>query len=191
MTDFTAMEQQLQKLLDTLKVNREKVPLETLKTYYQVPYEALKAEIGKAVRDFTIAVVGHHLLVNPYLPLEEQLATVRHTVSASRIPSEISKSITKDYDIATIYRLALALRKEVEDALWLYINRETCLVADLFHLEEPPVIYNTLTKHIYEDGQWQYAPMDLKGKLLIYQRETAARKTCGSPTEGEEKCQKN
>ena len=70
--------------------------------------------------------------------------------------------------------MALKLREEIETALWPYIDRETCLVADLADIEKPPVIYNTLTRQVYQDGEWKDHPLDLRGKLLIYRKQEDA-----------------
>ena len=60
----------------------------------------------------------------------------RIAIDHSRIPKEIGRSITRDYDVPKIHRMALKLREEIETALWPYIDRETCLVADLADIEK-------------------------------------------------------
>ena len=42
------------------------------------------------------------------------------------------------------------------------------LMADLDDIEKEPIIYNTLTKQVYENDHWIDRELDLKGKLLIY-----------------------
>ena len=174
MSDIYTLGGNLQRLLSTLKINRERVPLETLKSVYRVPYEELKAQIRENVQEFVLLVACHHLLINPDYSAEEQTAVVQTVIEHSRIPKEISKSLTRDYDVAKIHQMAMKLREEIEAALWPYINRETCLVADLEELEKTPVIYNTLTRQIYQDGVWIDQPLDLWGKLLIYSKQEDA-----------------
>ena len=174
MSDIYTLGGNLQRLLSTLKINRERVPLETLKSVYRVPYEELKAQIRENVQEFVLLVACHHLLINPDYSAEEQTAVVQAVIEHSRIPKEISKSLTRDYDVAKIHQMAMKLREEIEAALWPYINRETCLVADLEELEKTPVIYNTLTRQIYQDGVWIDQPLDLWGKLLIYSKQEDA-----------------
>ena len=70
--------------------------------------------------------------------------------------------------------MELKLREEIEAALWPYIDRETCLVADLADIEKTPVIYNTLTRQVYQDGGWIDQPLDLRGTLLIYRKQEDA-----------------
>lgn len=171
MTDIKDMESSLQKLLSTLKINREKVPLETLKSVYRIPYEELKAQIKEQVQTFVLHIACHHLLINPKYPLDEQTAVVQSVVDQSCIPKEISHSLSKDYDVQKIYQLALRLRQEIENALWPYIDQETCLVTDLENPDQTPVIYNALMKQIYQDGHWLSVTLDLQGKLLIYPKQ--------------------
>ena len=99
---------------------------------------------------------------------------VQDAIDHSRIPKEIGRSITRDYDVPKIHRMALKLREEIEAALWPYIDRETCLVADLADIEKTPVIYNTLTRQVYQDGEWKDHPLDLRGTLLIYRKQEDA-----------------
>lgn len=35
-------------------------------------------------------------------------------------------------------------------------------------IEDTPIIYNTITQKVYENGQWSKQDLDLHGKLLIY-----------------------
>ena len=148
MTDIYERGSSLQKLLSTLKLNRERVPLETLKSVYRIPYEELKAQIRESVQEFVLLVACHHLLINPNFSLDEQTAVVQAAIDRSRMPKEIGKSLTRDYDVSKIHRMALKLREEIEAALWPYIDRETCLVADLADIEKTPVIYNTFKRRI-------------------------------------------
>ena len=174
MSDIYTLGGSLQRLLSTLKINRERVPLETLKSVYRVPYEELKAQIRETVQEFVLLVACSHLLINPDYPPEEQTAVAQDAVDRSQIPKEIGKSLTRDYDVAKIHQMALKLREEIEAALWPYINQKTCLVADLEDLEKTPIIYNTLTRQIYQDGVWIDQPLDLWGKLLIYSKQEDA-----------------
>ena len=54
------------------------------------------------------------------------------------------------------------------DALYPYIALQDCLVVDMERIEDTPIIYNTITQKVYENGQWSKQDLDLHGKLLIY-----------------------
>lgn len=62
----------------------------------------------------------------------------------------------------------LPLRTYIEDALYPYIALQDCLVVDMERIEDTPIIYNTITQKVYENGQWSKQDLDLHGKLLIY-----------------------
>ena len=74
LSDIYTLGGSLQRLLSTLKINRERVPLETLKSVYRVPYEELKAQIREGVQEFVLLVACGHLLINPDYPPDEQTA---------------------------------------------------------------------------------------------------------------------
>ena len=92
MTDIYERGSSLQKLLSTLKLNRERVPLETLKSVYRIPYEELKAQIRESVQEFVLLVACHHLLINPNFSLDEQTAVVQAAIDRSRIQRRLEKA---------------------------------------------------------------------------------------------------
>lgn len=57
-----------------------------------------------------------------------------------------------------LHRAAQLLEAEFQD----------CLVVDMERIEDTPIIYNTITQKVYENGQWSKQDLDLHGKLLIY-----------------------
>lgn len=158
----------LDKLLSTLKKNRENVPLETLKTYYRIPYESLIRQINETASDFVKMIVTDRLLINPDVSVDEQAAVINQTIQESGMLRQMGRTLYKTYDVQLLHQMALELRKRVEDALYPYIALKDCLVADLFDVEKTPIIYNTITKKVYENDTWVDQELDLTGKLLIY-----------------------
>lgn len=77
-------------------------------------------------------------------------------------------TLSKLYDVELLHRQALKLRTYIEDALYPYIALQDCLVVDMERIEDTPIIYNTITQKVYENGQWSKQDLDLHGKLLIY-----------------------
>ena len=92
LSDIYTLGGSLQRLLSTLKINRERVPLETLKSVYRVPYEELKAQIREGVQEFVLLVACSHLLINPDYPPDEQTAVAQDAVDRSRIPKGRDRS---------------------------------------------------------------------------------------------------
>lgn len=158
----------LQKLLSTLKKNREKIPLEMLKSYYQQPYEALLCQINEAATAFVKAVLADQLILNPDVPIDTQAAVINQTIADSAMEKQMSSCISQSYSTKQLYQLALELREKVDKALWPYISLKTCLVFDMDDPDAEPVIYNTLTGQIYREGIWEKQDINLWGKFLIY-----------------------
>lgn len=168
LTKILELESSLQKLLSTLKKNREKVPLEVLKSFYQQPYYALVGQINETATAFVKAVLTDRLILNPDIPIEEQAAVINRVIADSGMARQMSSCISRTYDASQLYQMALELRREIECALWPYVNLKTCLVFDLDNPEAEPVTYNTLTKQIFRDGIWFYQELDLGWKFLYY-----------------------
>ena len=155
-------------LLSTLKKNREYVPLEILQTQYRIPYESLKKQIGDTATAFVKEITLSKLMINPDVSLEEQISVIQQTITTSGMLKEMSYTLSKLYDVELLHRQALKLRTYIEDALYPYIALQDCLVVDMERIEDTPIIYNTITQKVYENGQWSKQDLDLHGKLLIY-----------------------
>ena len=97
----------------------------------------------------------------PYETLKKQIGD-----TATAFVKEIT--LSKLYDVELLHRQALKLRTYIEDALYPYIALQDCLVVDMERIEDTPIIYNTITQKVYENGQWSKQDLDLHGKLLIY-----------------------
>ena len=149
-------------MLSTLKKNREYVPLEILQTQYRVPYETLKKQIDDTATAFVKEITLSKLMINPDVSLEEQISVIQQAITTSGMLKEMSYTLSKLYDVELLHRQALKLRTYIEDALYPYIALQDCLVVDT------PIIYNTITQKVYENGQWSKQDLDLHGKLLIY-----------------------
>lgn len=158
----------LEKLLSTLKKNRDNVPLDILKSYYKEPYEALIAQVNETASAFAKKVLTHELILNPNLSIDEQISVINQTIADSGMVKQMGICLSKTYSVKQLHELALELRRQVEDALWPYIDQETCLLADWTEIEREPVIYNTLTRKVYTDDKWVDQEINLQGKFLIY-----------------------
>ena len=158
----------LEKLLSTLKKNREAVPPDVLRTYYRQPYEALLRQIGGTAAAFVKAVLTDRLILNPDIPITEQAAVINQVIADSGMEKQMSSCISRTYNSDQLYQMALELRQKIECALWPYIDLKTCLVFDLDNPETEPVTYNTLTRQILRNGVWANQELDLWGKFLFY-----------------------
>jgi hypothetical protein len=158
----------LQKLLSTLKKNREMVSLEILKSHYRQPYYALIQQINRAASAFVKEVLTDQLILNPDISIEEQAVVINQVIADSGMERQMSSCISKTYNVDQLYQMALELRQKIECALWPYIDLKTCLVFDLDNPDAEPVTYNTLTRQTCRDGIWENQELDLQWKFLFY-----------------------
>ena len=149
-------------------VSEEMCPLEILQTQYRIPYESLKKQIGDTATAFVKEITLSKLMINPDVSLEEQISVIQQAITTSGMLKEMSYTLSKLYDVELLHRQALKLRTYIEDALYPYIALQDCLVVDMERIEDTPIIYNTITQKVYENGQWSKQDLDLHGKLLIY-----------------------
>lgn len=163
MTNIYELGSSLEKLLSTLKKNRDNVPLDILKSYYKGPYEALVRQVNETATRFAKLVLTDHLILNPNISIDEQVAVINRTIADSGLVKQMSTCISKTYSVKQLHQLALELRLLVENALWPFIDQETCLLADWTDIEKKPVIYNTLTKKIYINDKWVDQEIDPRG----------------------------
>ena len=112
LTDIYERGSSLQKLLSTLKLNRERVPLETLNSVYRVPYEELKAQIRESVQEFVLLVACRHLLINPDFSLDEQ--------TAEKVGSRHGKPVIYKVKSGEMYRRGFRFYRSV-NGVWLTI----------------------------------------------------------------------
>ncbi len=159
----------LQKLLSTLKKNREMIPLEVLRTHYRQPYYALIRQINGTASAFVKAVLTDRLILNPDISVDEQASVINQVIADSGMEKQMSSCISMTYSTDQLYQMALELRRNIECALWPYIDLKTCLVFDLDKPDAEPVTYNILTRQICRNGIWENQELDLQWKFLFYQ----------------------
>ena len=122
LTKIQELGSSLQKLLSTLKKNREMIPLEVLKSHYQQPYYALIREINKTASAFAKAVLINHLILNPDISLDKQAAVINQVIAESGIDRQMSSCISITKKVQQLYNMELDLRQKIECALWQKID---------------------------------------------------------------------
>ena len=78
------LREELAKLLSTLKHNREKVPLDVLKTKYKTGYAALCADIKRKASDYAAKVALNGIRIHKDY-LEEAVPLIYGTIESSGI----------------------------------------------------------------------------------------------------------
>ena len=80
---------------------------------------------------------------------------------------QMGACLSRNYDVRMLHQMALELRQRIEEALWPYIELQTCEVFDWHDPEHGSVIYNPLIRKVYENGSWINKELDLWGKALL------------------------
>lgn len=161
------LESSLTRLLSIFKKNRENVPLETLKTYYKEPYEALVSQINQTASAYVRELILSHLPVNPDADLDEQISVVQQVIDSTDLLKQMGRSLPRTYSVQILQQLALQLRRHIEDALYPYTMLKTYMVYNPQEPNNTPIIYNLLTKRVWENNAWIDRELDLTGKYLI------------------------
>ncbi len=155
------LKEELEKLLETLKHNREKVPLNVLKTKYKKGYSGLCADIKRRASAYAgkIALSGIRIH-RDYL--DEAVAIVNGTIKQSGILKQLSGAAFSHQDIAEFDSLAGTLREKILADLEPFYARHLALYITQECLENPdvaPLIYCTASHCVWQDGKW--LPLEL------------------------------
>lgn len=155
------LREKLEKLLSTLKHNREKVSLDVLKTKYKKGYDTLCAGIKRSASDYAKQIALCDIRIyKDYL--EEAASIINGTIAQSGILKQLSRAAFSHQDIAEFESLAGMLREKIladleplyAKHLGLYITPECLENPDIL-----PMIYCKVNHCIWHDGKW--IPLEL------------------------------
>lgn len=146
----------LEKQLKTLKNNRDKVPLDVLKSKYKTAYEALCKEICAKASEYASVIALQGIRIHRDY-LAEGLPIVDETIQKSGILKDLSKAAFCKQDIDEFTNHALRLREQILNALdplfhehlGLFITSECLENSDI-----SPEIYCSANNCILRDGKW-------------------------------------
>lgn len=147
---------ELEKLLNTLKVNRDKVPLNILKTKYKKGYEELCVSIRNTTSDYVKQIVLHEIRIHKDY-LDKGIAIIEQAIQESGLLKEISKAAFCKQNITEVTNLALKLRKTILEALEPFYGNHTGLYITPECLENPdilPDLYCFANGCIWKERQW-------------------------------------
>ena len=82
---------ELEKLLQTLKNNRDKVPLQVLKSKYKTGYDALCKNISHTASEYAKQVSLHDIRIHKDY-LEEGVSIINQSIEVSGLLKELSKA---------------------------------------------------------------------------------------------------
>ena len=147
---------ELEKLLNTLKTNRDKVPLNILKTKYKKGYEELRRNIRNTTTEYVKQVALHGIRIHKDY-VDEGIAIMEKALQESGLLKEISKAAYCKQNITEVTNLALKLRKTILEALDPFYGSHTGLYLTPECLENPdilPEFYCFANGCIWKKGQW-------------------------------------
>lgn len=155
------LREELAKLLATLKNNREKVPLDVLKTRYKKGYASLCADIKRRASDYAAKVALNGIRIHKDY-LDEAVPIINGTIESSGILKQLSGAAFSRQDIAEFDSLAGTLREKILADLEPFYEKHLALYITPECLEDPdtmPLIYCVASHCVLQDGKW--IPLEL------------------------------
>lgn len=155
------LREELSKLLTTLKHNRDKVPIDVLKTKYKKGYDTLRENIRRSATDYakqtTLCGIRIH---KDYF--DEAVCIINGTIERCGILKQLSKAVFSHQDINEFDSLAGTLRENILADLEPFYMKHLGLYITAECLEVPgvePLIYCVANHCVLQDGQW--IPLEL------------------------------
>lgn len=154
--------------LNTLSRNLAVVSREELKTRYRKPYNTLLQAISSSASAYVKQIALADLRIRQEY-LQEAVPIIEYAIKSSGLLKQIAAAAYRKQDIQEIEQLAIALKKQIEDALvpfyenhmGLYLSYE-CFGAS----PQAPQLYNHVNGCILQDGKW--IPLDRSKKYFVY-----------------------
>ena len=155
------LREELARLLSTLKHNRDKVPLDVLRTKYKKGYDALCASISRCASDYAKQTALHGIRIHRDC-IDEAVPIIDGAIAESGILRQLAAAAFRHQDIAEFDSLAGALRERLLAKLEPFYMRHLGLYITQECLENPdaaPLLYCTANHCIWQDGKW--LPLEL------------------------------
>lgn len=147
---------QLLSLLGTLQANREKVPLDILKTRYKKGYDdlcqRLRCYASEYARHLTLSGIRIH---RDYL--EEGVFRVERLIKTSGIPKELSRDIYKTWDMDAFERHCSQFRTTLLTEMDHFYREYPGIYITKECLENPdtlPLLYSPVNHCVFVNDTW-------------------------------------
>lgn len=147
---------ELEQLLTTLKHNRDKVPLEILRTKYKTGYEKLCKTISNTAVSYLKQILFYGIRIHKDY-IKEGISVIETAIQESGLIKKLSKAAFSHQNISEFTNLAFALRKAVLEALLDFCKLHTGLLSTPECIENPslPLVpYCFVTGCILVNGKW-------------------------------------
>ena len=157
------LREELARLLSTLKHNREKVPLDVLRTKYKKGYDALCSSISRCASDYAKQITLQGIRIHRDC-LDEAVSVINGAIAKSGILRQLAAAAFRHQDMAEFDSLAGALRERLLAELEPFYMRHLGLYITQECLEDPdvaPLVYCTANHCIWQEEKW--VPLELYG----------------------------
>lgn len=150
--DALLTQKELEKLLLTLKANREKVPLHILKSKYKAGYEELCKKISLTATKYTKQIILYGIQVQKDY-LDDVIQITNCVIKKSGLLKELSKAAFIRQDINEFTALTLKLRNLILKSLDSFYMEHTGFY---FTPEstDTPEIYSLVNNCVLRGGKW-------------------------------------
>ena len=148
--------EELSKLLTTLKHNRDKVPIDVLKTKYKKGYDTLCEGIRRSASDYAKHITLCGIRIHKDY-LDEAVSIINGAIEHCGILKQLSKAAFSHQDINEFDSLAGTLREKILADLEPFYMKHLGLYITLECLEDPgvePLIYCVASDCVLQDGKW-------------------------------------
>ena len=150
--DALLTQKELEKLLLTLKANREKVPLHILKSKYKAGYDELCKKISLTATKYTKQIILYGIQVQKDY-LNDVIQITNSVIEKSGLLKELSKAAFIRQDINEFTTLALKLQNLIFKSLDSFYMEHTG-----FYLTpestDTPEIYSLVNNCVLRGGKW-------------------------------------
>ena len=147
---------ELEVLLHTLQRNREKVPLEVLKTTYKSGYDTLCQKIKTAANDYLFQIIFSDMRIHKDY-IEESVLLINDAIKSSGIRKQLSTAAFEHQDIFEFTNLAFSLKAVVFSALTPFWQKHIVQLYTADCLKNPtlpPVPYCIANNYVLLNGTW-------------------------------------
>ena len=153
-----ALRSELEKQLRTLKNNRDKVPLEILKTKYKSGYDELCKNISLTATKYTKQVILYGICIHRDY-LDEAILIINSAIEESGLLRALSLAAFCKQDITEFTDLTLDLRKAIMEKLEIFYQNNTGLYITRNQSGISSDLYCFANNSVLRDGKW--VPFDI------------------------------
>lgn len=150
------LQKELEQLLETLKHNRDKVPLAVLKTKYKTGYDNLCRKINTTATAYIKQILFYSVRIHKdYIDI--CIPVIEQAIKDSGLLKQLSNAAYSKQDISEFTNLAFALKQLILEALQPVYKANTTLLCTPECMENPsvPLVpYCLVNNCILRDGKW-------------------------------------